>query len=717
MFKKNASLLFLCFLVIYTQAQNNYPNNQQGKNFKEPCGTMSVLQNQKNNNPAIEQNMQAIDRHTKQILDKKNHTSNKVKEVITIPVVFHVVYKTEAENLSEERLRSQIDVLNEDFNMKNANADETLDIFKDRAANMEIEFCLAQRDPDGLPTSGIEYISTSIDTFSVSGPQAVKFSELGGADAWSSDEYLNIWVCDLSPGLLGYAAFPGMEKITDGVVLDYVHVGRIGTSPNIIGRTATHEVGHWLNLRHIWGDDCSEPDNLQTCTCEGSDGIDDTNNAKGPHYGCQTQTQSCGSPDMVQNYMDYSSDQCLTFFSKGQKEVARAIFEPDGAREILLSSQACTPPVLKDDDARLVQLTNVKNNENFCNTSFTPAIQFRNFGNNTLSRLKIETYLNNDLVNSFNWTGNVATGEFAETNLNTIELPKGGQELKIVIADVNTLPNEEAENNTVTLNIQALGNSVPFEENFEENNFPPIYTNLIDKDNDDEGFELKKGVAYTGENCMFINCFDYGLSGAIDEFVLPLIDFSNTGNPMLSFYNAYARYDSSDSDTLEILVSKNCGENYTSVYKIEGFAMATVGFRQEYFEPSSSSQWLQRMVNLKAYEGESEVSIKFRCINSHEQNLYIDDIRIFGDSILPITAHLIDNSIIQLHPNPVYDELNIQWDSLDSYQLQLRSVNGQIIFNEDNESRKINLQHLVPGIYILEIQSGESRFSKKIIKL
>ncbi len=711
MFKIHVSIFFLCLITLSVLGQNNLPNKTSTNVFNEKCGTMEALENQKNNNTEIEQNMQAIEEHTQWILNNPSQKRNKVKEVITIPVVFHILYKTNEEKLSEETILSQLEVLNEDFRKLNANADETLSVFKDRAADMEIEFCFAQRDPDGLPTTGIQYITTSVDTFLLSLQEPIKFTRLGGADAWPSDEYLNIWVGDLEPGLLGYAQFPGMDKNTDGVVLNYVHVGRVGTQSSITGRTATHEVGHWVNLRHIWGDgDCSMDDD-----------VEDTPLSATSHTSCSNlNTNSCSyddEPDMVQNYMDYTDDKCLTLFTNGQKERARALFEPGGNRENILSSQGCMPPVLKDDNARFTKFTNLIANENLCTASFTPAIQFRNFGNKTINRLIIETYINNELVDTFEWTGSVATGEFAETNLNPIELPQGVQDFKVVITDVNTQPDEQPEDNEITLKIQSLGRSLPFQESFEEDNFPPAYTNIIDVDNDDEGFELKSGVANTGDNCMLINCFDAGFSGAIDEFVLPLIDLSSTLNPMLEFYNAYARYDSDDSDTLEILVSKDCGQNFTSIYKQEGVFIATVGNRQEYFEPTSSNQWRQRVVDLKDFEGESEVSIKFRCINSQEQNLYIDDIKVFGDDMISVNNYQLNALNVLLYPNPVIDEFNIQWKNITDWKLTVRSVDGKIVFEQNNPTNKINIEHLQSGVYFIEGQSDKLRFSKKLFKL
>jgi len=374
----------------------------------EKCGTMEALNRITQANPAVLSKLQAVENFT------QKNTSNKKseKEVITIPIVFHVVYATIMENLSDERILSQLDVLNEDFRKLNSNADNTLDIFKDRAADLEIEFCLAQTDPEGLPTTGINRVFSDSTTFSLF--DNMKFTANGGSDAWPADEYLNFWVCDLEPGFLGYAQFPGMDNSTDGVVVDYVHVGR-GFLDGITGRTATHEVGHWINLRHIWGDgDCMEDDL-----------VDDTPPANTFHSGCPLMVNTCigteNEPDMVQNFMDYSDDECLTLFTEGQKERARAIFEPGGPRQAITTSNKCAIPELADLDARLIEIIEPMQNQNYCTNPVSPTIKFRNFGNTNITSVKAEVFVDGISTSSSSWSGDLSTGDYGDFALNAFE--------------------------------------------------------------------------------------------------------------------------------------------------------------------------------------------------------------------------------------------------------------------------------------------------------
>ena len=182
--------------------------------------------------------------------------------IITIPVVVHVVFNNDTENISDEQINSQIRILNEDYRATNSDIDSVPDPFKPLVADAKIEFELATRDPEGNPTSGITRTYTNKTFFNV-GDDEVKFTSTGGKDAWPSDRYLNMWVCSnlVSRGMtiLGYAQFPGGPSATDGVAMGNNFFGDIGTAspPFNRGRTATHEVGHWLNLRHIWGDEQS----------------------------------------------------------------------------------------------------------------------------------------------------------------------------------------------------------------------------------------------------------------------------------------------------------------------------------------------------------------------------------------------------------------------------------------------------------------------------
>ena len=311
------------------------------------CGSMDYLEHQHEMHPEREQRLKEVERHTARILE---NTTRDVSGTITIPVVVHVVYNNSTENISDAQVQSQIDILNEDFRRLNADAANTPSVFQGVAADVNIEFCLASQDPQGNPTYGITRTSTSVSAFGTN--DEVKFNSSGGKDAWPAGDYMNFWVCDISGGILGYAQFPGGPANTDGVVGDYQYFGNIGTAtaPFNLGRTGTHEVGHYLNLRHIWGDG----------NCNADDFVGDTPRAGGPNYTGSPCTfpgpNSCNEgsgdqPDMFQNYMDYSDDGCMNLFTQGQTDRMRALFEPGGARASLLNSAGCgapTPPTCDD---------------------------------------------------------------------------------------------------------------------------------------------------------------------------------------------------------------------------------------------------------------------------------------------------------------------------------------------------------------------------------
>lgn len=308
------------------------------------CGAMQNLDRLVSRDASIPTKMNQIEEFTK----IKRATSRNNNNLITIPVVFHVIYYEDAQNIPDKLVHSQLTVLNEDFRRKNLDASKTPWMFQGLAADTQIEFCLANVDPNGFVTSGITHTRTEVSLFSPN--DEMKFKESGGRNAWPTNDYLNIWVCPLKDGLLGYAQFPeGGPKETDGVVIGVPYCGRPGTGDPLyrLGRTATHEVGHWLNLRHIWGDGACDEDDL----------VDDTPMASEPNTGkaipCGYNTNnSCfednkDMPDMIQNYMDYTSDMCMNLFTKGQKDRMRELFVPGGFRESLLWSKGCSGDGIK----------------------------------------------------------------------------------------------------------------------------------------------------------------------------------------------------------------------------------------------------------------------------------------------------------------------------------------------------------------------------------
>ena len=296
------------------------------------CGTINNLDRLVATDPTIPSKIQQIENFTQNYIAANQ--GNKANAIYSIPVVVHVVYNTTAQNISDAQIQSQIAILNQDFRRLNADRVNTPSTFAGVAADSEIEFCLASVSPTGAASTGIIRKSTTVTSFTYD--DKVKYATTGGSNAWPSDKYLNIWVCNLGGGLLGYAQFPGTGvAATDGVVLGFKYIGNTGAAvaPFNKGRTATHEVGHWLNLSHIWGD----------ATC-GNDNVSDTPIHYTDNAGCPShpKSNSCGaSAEMFMNYMDYTDDACMNIFSTGQKNRMRASLAPGGFRNSLLSSGGC----------------------------------------------------------------------------------------------------------------------------------------------------------------------------------------------------------------------------------------------------------------------------------------------------------------------------------------------------------------------------------------
>jgi hypothetical protein len=252
-------------------------------------------------------------------------------EVITIPVVVHVVYNNAQQNISDDQIRSQILALNNDYRKKNSDAAHVPDAFRNLAGDAHIEFKLATADPMGMPTNGI--VRKSTDETSFAADDKIKSSLTGGDDAWDRSQYLNLWTGNITGGILGYASAPGCAAAKDGVVIRYNVFGATSNvqPPFNKGRTATHEIGHWLGLRHIWGD--------SPC---GDDRIDDTPPQAGPTRGCPSGVivtcTSGATGNMYMNFMDFTDDACTNMFTNGQVSKMREVFVPDGARYALLSS-------------------------------------------------------------------------------------------------------------------------------------------------------------------------------------------------------------------------------------------------------------------------------------------------------------------------------------------------------------------------------------------
>lgn len=250
---------------------------------------------------------------------------------VVIPVVVHILQSGNV-SVSDAQVHSQIEALNRDFQAQNADLSRVPDRFKHLVANCGIRFELARVNPAGDPSSGIVRVNTGVSMFSLD--DRIKYGSKGGDDAWPADHYLNIWVGNMVGGIMGYSSVPGSKPATDGVVINHTVFGTINkTGKYTLGRIAVHEVGHWLGLKHIWGD----------AYC-GDDGIDDTPQQKTYNKGCPSGIRNtCGTDsngDMYMNFMDLTDDSCMYLFTLGQKAKMRSSFAANGPRNSLLAGLA-----------------------------------------------------------------------------------------------------------------------------------------------------------------------------------------------------------------------------------------------------------------------------------------------------------------------------------------------------------------------------------------
>lgn len=282
--------------------------------------------------------LQRINELEKRIQAQLNLQSDlNIRTTYQIPVVFHILWNTDAENLSDEAIATQLEILNKDFTGQNADLNLVPPLFKPLATPANIEFCLASIDPSGVSTSGITRTRTFVDSLNIG---QVYYSMGEGQDAWDTDRYLNIWVANLENNLVGFGSYPGQNTAAeDGVVIDYRVFG-LNDHPRLnLGRTLTHEVGHYFGLFHPWGDGVFNTD------CSGDDRVPDTPlqartfSGQCPDGDFET-PESCGSTDMYMNFMNYTNDLCLHMFTKGQQlRMLATLFE---MRSGLLSTTSCS---------------------------------------------------------------------------------------------------------------------------------------------------------------------------------------------------------------------------------------------------------------------------------------------------------------------------------------------------------------------------------------
>ncbi|MEM8894462.1 MAG: M43 family zinc metalloprotease [Bacteroidota bacterium] len=591
---------------------------------QEKCGTMLLLHNKTYHSREADAFEEWVAQ--KRMERRLNRSTQRTSDEVTIPVVVHIIHNGQTlgtgVNIPTDQVLSQIDILNADYRRTNADASETLPEFVPVAADAEINFQLAVRDPEGLPTTGIVRVEGTRPSYSLSSGQL-----LSDISYWPSEDYLNIWVTNLGSGLLGYAQFPvsnleGMDTdrvsnpLTDGVVIDYEYFGRgFNTDDFSQGRTATHEIGHYLGLRHIWGDGL----------CGATDYCDDTPDQERSTSGCPDLESSCGSNDMTQNFMDYTNDICMNLFTNDQRERMHVILENSPRRASLLSSAGLIPVTTLDNDLGVRQWVALYNSS--CGEVLSPVVEVRNHGNTAIQQFEatlsvngsaVETLIVNDLNLPFR---GLQTIQFSDVELST----EGDYQLDVSINSVNGTVDQNPDNNTLT---EAIFYTLPvtgdFNTDFETANNWNLQSGSV------------LGVANapsetTGNNAAVFNFFSSNETlGTTSLLESPIIKINPSANPRLEFKYAHNHPEDNFAEALFVVVSTDCGLTYppaNTVFQSFGSGLNTSDQSDNaLFIPSGENEWETANISLAAYSDANFIRVGFIGQNGLGNNLYIDDI-------------------------------------------------------------------------------------------
>ncbi len=541
-----------------------------------------------------------IDRLQKQLEDElahyQRHASAKRGEQYLIPVVFHVLHTGGAENISDEQVEDAVRILNEDFNFQNPDTADIVPAFKNVAGNPEISFRLAKIDPIGNETSGITRTFTELSNDAGENSKII---------FWPREKYLNIWVVNsIASGAAGYTFYPAFAPPSrDGIMILHNYVGALGTGSARRSRALTHEVGHWINLPHVWGS-TNTPGEAGNCVSD--DGVGDTPNTLG-WRSCNLDGETCGSLDNVQNYMDYSY--CYTMFTQGQSDRMRvALTSTVAERSSLITVENHRATGVIDNVEARWEL----NKDVICAGS---DVQFkdRSYYDQTSWEWNFEGAI------PANSTDTNPTVNYSEPGTYSVSLEVGDgnrSDLNTMPAQVHVLPED--------------GFFTPYTENFEN----PAYASQLWLIRNGQlgiqnGWEYSTFVGYEGNHCLVNR--NYGSDpGRVDEFVSTTMDWSSFESAILNFNIAFRQRTQDDKDRLRIYVSNDCGESWKLRWVKSGTDLATGQPSNSYFSPVSGDWAEIEIDNFPVADMVDNVIMKFVFESGGGNELYIDNILIAG---------------------------------------------------------------------------------------
>ncbi|MCH9822193.1 MAG: T9SS type A sorting domain-containing protein [Bacteroidetes bacterium] len=636
-FMKNIFLvLTILFSVTLTFGQHEHHE------FSEP--DFMLNENIKKEHPEWADDITKAEKHLDAFTQKytaweKQEGSRAAEYDYIIPVVFHILHQNGEENITNKEVHDAMRILNEDFKLENFDTSITIPAFQNAMGDARIEFRLARKDPNGNPTNGIDRINTSLTN------NAGEGSKL---NVWPRNTYLNIWIVkSIASGAAGYTFLPSgahRNPNRDGIILLYNYVASIRTGTPGRSRALTHEIGHWLNLPHPWGG-TNNPGLASNCSDD--DGVFDTPNTVG-WRSCNLSGTTCGSLDNVQNFMDYSY--CSTMFTRGQVSRMRAAVNTWVAERNALVSQANN---LKAGVLDLVAAEFESDKRAICTNSPVNFKDLSDYGATSWSwefeggTPKTSTLKNPVVSYAFPGTFNVK-----------LTVSNG------IVSKTSTYVDYVKANRSV-------GNYVPVIEDFESTTESNENLWLAEnEDNDAIYWKKMQGIGASGENFLGLKNFD-NLRGMVESVVSPAIDLSNIQNPILTFEVATAERDRNLSDGLfKMYVSNDCGNTWVTKLATTLDVLSKGKTSTTSFTPSSVSDWeLQTINNLGFGDKVENLLIKFEVENGFGNNVYIDNINIFGtiagEPFLEFPRNGMDS---------VSTDIYLDWKSVpyvDEYELEL----------------------------------------------
>lgn len=606
------------------------------------------------------------------------------QSIYKIPCVVHVIHADGSENISDAQIQNGIEILTRNFRKLNPDTAEIVPLFKPIAADMQIEFELARKDPQGNCTNGITRTRSDL---TLTGGHAVK-----GLVHWPRDKYLNIYVVKNAAGLAGHALMPFQADTIpewDGIVISHDYMGNIGTSNNLKSVVLSHEVGHYLNLFHIWGGN-NVPGFYylpvgQDANCAVGDSVADTPPTKG-WSSCNLNGVTCNdSLDNVQNFMDYAY--CARMFTAGQKQrVHDALNSPVAARNQLWT-------------AANLNLTGLSQPAPMCKADFKAARRVYCVG----EQIPFTDLSYHDPIA---WAWHMGDG-----NLYVIQNPvhsyssSGVYTVQLIAFDSSGQQESSKYNYIKILNETSL--TQPYFEGF-ENASDWMQSSVFVECDDFECAQISNQAAASGSKSAWIHSLNDTTSLAY-LFSTPKINMLNVPNAAIAFSYAFAKTDTSNLDKLIVKVSKTCGASWITVKTITSSNISTAPLTNAEFVPVAAD-WKSELINLPpSIISNENIIVRIEFYSAGGNNFYLDDIFVGNSEELGLDY--LQSIDFEVYPNPTNGELTIRHDELHlAGTYMVYDFNGKVVLkNTLNSSHQINVSELSNGIYLLRFLAKDGR--------